>query len=218
MKKFIKRLFLVVLCIAIAYVALRIGPNLYYRIFGSNTQWVSERFSEELKEKNEWVVFETILTGQETVTQSAWLLGKVQEVTVPYSYAIRFVVDLSQSNVKATGNTIQVSLPAPLPAYSRLDVDDDSMKKIDWLYPLTPERYAEIKKSIEDKLYAETSLNQTYLDAAWETTVRNVKSLFRAVAEQANSNTGIEISVVQAAGIPVSQTEIEVPATLPKTP
>ena len=84
LRRFFRTLFLLILCFALAYVAVRFGPNLYRRFFGDgNTSWISERFGEELKAKNELVVYETTLTGQETVAQNAWLIGKVQEVVVP---------------------------------------------------------------------------------------------------------------------------------------
>lgn len=72
MRRFFRRVFLLVLCLALAFLAVRFGPNLYRRFFGDgNTTWISERFGEQLKEKNELVVYEATLTGQETVSQSA---------------------------------------------------------------------------------------------------------------------------------------------------
>ena len=84
MKKFIRKLFTVILLAALVFTGLRFGPSLYARIFGGgNVQWISERFSETLKEKNHLVVYEVETTGQETVTQDAWILGTVQKVIVP---------------------------------------------------------------------------------------------------------------------------------------
>lgn len=68
---------------------------------GGNTQWISERFSETLREKNELVVYEVEITGQETVSQDAWLLGTVQKVEMPYTFQMSFTVDLSQAVVSA---------------------------------------------------------------------------------------------------------------------
>ena len=109
MRKFIKRLFGFVLLIAGVFVGVRYGPNLYMRLFGSgNAQWVSERFSETLKEKNELVVYEVETTGQETVTQDAWVLGTVQKVVMPYTFRMSYTVDLSIATVTANGSVIEV--------------------------------------------------------------------------------------------------------------
>ena len=37
------------------------------------------------------------------------------------------------------------------------------MKKSDWLYPLTPERYAQIQQETEERLFAQCSENEEYL-------------------------------------------------------
>ena len=203
-KTFFKALFWMLLCAALILVAIRFGPNLYYRLFGTgNTLWISERFSEELKEKNELVVFETTLTGRETVSQSAWILGKVQEVVIPYSYSITFTVDLSKSRVHVEDNTIMARLPPPKASFSKLTVDEANMKKHDWLYPLTPERYASIKMEIEQKLFAEASENKEYLAAAWATAVRNMESLFESVAEKSEQGITCDIQVLMEQPSPI---------------
>ena len=194
--KFCKRLLQLLLLVAVLLAAVRFGPSLYAKLFTTgNIQWISERFSEELKDKNELLVFETTLIGKETVSQNAWLLGTVQKVQVPYEYVISFAVDLSQSNVQRSGNVIEVFIPLPQPIHSKLAVDDAQMKKTDWLYPLTPERYADIKTEIENKLYEECSANQDYVDAAWSSAEKNMKSLFLAVVEQANFDGADTITV-----------------------
>ncbi len=212
MKKFFKRLLVIICCIALIFLGIRFGPNLYYRIFGSgNTHWISERFSEELREKNELVVYETTLTGQETISQSAWLLGKVQEVIVPYSFSISYMVDLSQSSVTVRGNTIEVRLPAPKANFSKLTVDEAKMKKYDWLYPLTPERYASIKTEIETMLFDECATKPEYLDSAWTAAIKSMESLFRSVADRSEEGMTCDISVIQEA-VPAAT---EVPAAQP---
>lgn len=194
---FFKALFWMLLCAVFVLVAIRFGPNLYYRLFGTgNTYWISERFSEELKERNELVVFETTLTGRETASQSAWIFGSVQEVVIPYSYAVSFTVDLSQSRVNVEGNTIMVRLPPPKASFSKLTVDEANMRKRDWLYPLTPERYASIKMEIEQKLFQEASEKKEYLDAAWAAAVKNMESLFQSVAEQSEQGVTCDIQVI----------------------
>ena len=222
LRRFFRRLILLVICLAIAFVAVRFGPDLYRRFFGDgNTTWISERFGEELKEKNELVVFETTLTGQETVSQNAWLIGKVQEVLVPYSFSISFVVDLSKANVNVdnVSDTIRVHLPSPSAKYQKLTVDEDKMKKYDLLYPLTPERYAQIKAQIENKLYKECASKQEYLDLAWETTEKNMESLFKTVAEKSEDGITCSIQVIRDDSL-VSSTgaDIAVEATPTPTP
>ena len=130
MIRFAKRLIGVAACIVVALVLVRFGPTLWVRIFGGgNTQWISERFSETLREKNELVVYEVEITGQETVSQDAWLLGTVQKVEMPYTFQMSFTVDLSQAVVSAGEGLVEVRLPSPSPAYPRLTVQENEVKK-----------------------------------------------------------------------------------------
>ena len=205
MKRFFTTIFWLLIIAALAFWAVRFGPSLYARIFsGENTNWISERFQEELKEKNELVVFEATITGREIATQNAWLLGTVQEVSMPYSYSISYLVDLSQSTVSAEGSLIRVQLPAPRAGYSKLTVDEANMQKNDWLYRLTPERYAAIKEELEAKLFAETALKQEYLEAAWNAAVKSMESLFQSVANQSAMGATCEIRVEMASFAPPS--------------
>ena len=208
--RFFRRLLLILLCLAVAFLLVRYGPNLYRRFFGDgNTTWVSQRFSEELKEKNELVIYEATLTGQDTVSQEAWLLGTVQKVTVPYSYSISFVVDLNLAavSVDTASDTIVVRLPPPEAKYPKLTVDEDQMQKYDWLYPLTPERYAQIKSEIEQKLTDECSAKQEYLDAAWSAAVRNMETLFGSVTAQSDDGVTCTIQVIQDDSLAAAQDE-----------
>lgn len=198
MKKLFKRLFLIVLCVAFAFVLVRFGPNIYERLFGGgNTKWISERFSETLKEKNELVVYEVETTGQETVSQDAWLIGTVQKVEMPYTFNMSFTVDLSLAQVSAEGNTITVRVPAPMPGYAKLTVDEAKMKKFDWLYPLTPERYSAIKSQVEARLFEEYSANAEYRENAWGVTVKNLESLFKSVAERSEQGVTCDIEILR---------------------
>lgn len=199
-RRFFRLLTLIVVCLAIAFVAMRFGPDLYRRLFGNgNTTWISERFGEELKAQNELVVSQVTLTGQETAQKDAWLIGKVQEVLVPYSFSISFVVDLSRANVSVSdaGDVITVRLPSPVAKYPKLTVDEDNMKKYDLLYPLTPERYAEIKTEIEQKLIAECQTKEAYLEAAWNSAVKNMETLFKSIAERSEQGVTCEIQVLR---------------------
>lgn len=198
MKKFLKRLFCFVLCLAVAFVLVRFGPNLYERLFGSgNVQWISQKFSETLREKNELVVFEIETTGQETVTQDAWILGTVQKVEIPYTFEMRFTVDLSRAVVSVEENRIQVRVPSPVAGYQKLTVDEDGVRKVDWLYPLTPERYSAIKQEIEDRLFEQYSANEVYRQNAWDATVHGLETLFGSITSQSLFGSTCEISIVE---------------------
>ena len=197
MKKFIRKLFTVILLAALVFTGLRFGPALYARLFGGGSvQWISERFSETLKEKNHLVVYEVETTGQETVTQDAWIFGTVQKVIVPYTFQMSYMVDLSRAAVSAEGSEVQVRVPAPVPGYQKLTVNEDEVQKVDWLYPLTPERYAEIRQSIEDRLFEEAKANPEYAQNAWAITVRDLENLFMAVVESAGFVSGCTVSVL----------------------
>lgn len=206
MIRFAKRLTGFAVCIVLALVLVRFGPTLWERVFGADTQWLSERFSETLHEKNELVVFEVEVTGQETVSQDAWLLGTVQKVEMPYTFQMSFTVDLSRAVVSALDDAVEVRLPSPAPAYPKLTVNEDEVKKSDWLYPLTPERYSEIKRQTEERLFTECSQNGEYLADAWDVTVRNLESLFQSVLEQSGRGNGCKITVVRDDGLkPVTE-------------
>jgi hypothetical protein len=197
-----------------ALAAIQFGPGLFARLFAANnTQWISERFSEELREKNELVVFETILTGQETARLEAWLVGTVQEVQIPYSYSISFSVDLSQSVVQSAGDTIEVILPPPRAVFSKLTVDEPNMRKSDWLYPLTPERYADIKAAVEQRLYDECAENPVFLERARATAAEQMHALFFAFAEQAGQSVREEILVIVGGAVahaPLTDDSVEI--------
>lgn len=198
-RRFFRGLLLLIICLAVAFLAVRFGPNLYRRFFGDgNTTWISERFGEQLKEKNELVVFETTLTGQETVSEDIWG-WKVQDVAVPYSFAISFVVDLGRADVSVdtVNDAIIVRLASPFAKYQKLTVDETKVKKNDLFYPLTPERYAAIKTQIEQKLYDECATKQEYLDAAWNTAVKNMENLFKNVAETSTDGVTCTIQVIR---------------------
>ena len=198
MKKVFKKLFTLVICVALAVALVQFGPNLYVRFFGEGTaKWISERFSETLREKNELVVYEIETTGQETVSQDAWLIGTVQKVEMPYSFRMAYTVDLSQASIDVVENQINVRVPAPEPNYQKLTVDENNVKKVDWRYRLTPERYAQIKQEVEDKLFDEYSANMDFKDNAWGVAMQNIENLLKPVADQNILGRFYEINVSQ---------------------
>lgn len=198
MKKFFKRLTSFAVCMVLAVLLVQYGPYLYIRLFGEgNARWISERFSETLREKNELVVYELETTGQETVAQDAWLIGTVQKVEMPYTFSMCFTVDLSKAAVSVNENVIEVRVPTPKPGYQKLVVDDNNVRRVDWLYRLTPERYAQIKQEIEERLFSEYSQNAEYQQNAWNVTVRNLETLFQTVAEQSTFGVTCDIRVIE---------------------
>jgi len=186
------------LLLVLAAAAVRFGPYIYVRYFGEgNAQWISERFSVTLREKNELVVYEIETTGQETVSQDAWLLGTVQKVEIPYTFRMAFTVDLSRASVEVEENLIKVSIPAPVPGYQKLVVDDQKVRKVDWLYPVTPERYAQILQEVEERLFEEYCASDTYSMNAWNVAVRNLESLLQPVVDQNVLGSIYEIQVLE---------------------
>lgn len=208
MRKFFKRFFTLLLCFALAFALVRFGPNLYVRFFGEgNARWISERFTEALREKNELVVYEIETTGQETVSQDAWLIGTVQKVEMPYTFSMAYTVDLSNAAIEVEENQIHVRVPAPVAGYQKLTVEDNNVKKVDWLHPLTPERYAQIKQEVEGRLFDEYSANEAYQQSAWDVAVRNIENLLRPVVDQNIFGSVYEIKVSQYQDTPETALE-----------
>jgi len=206
----LRKLLALLLLVALTFTLVRFGPNLYRRFFGDgNTTWISQRFTEEVTKQNRLVVYKATLTGQETVTQSAWLLGTVQSVTLPYTYELSVAVDMEVASVTvdAATDTLQVRLPSPAAAYPALTIDQDHIQKNDWLFPLTPERYAEIVDTIGKKLYAECSTKPEYLAAAWNATVDNIQGLFRNVASASKDGVTCTVQVVQDDSLAAAATQ-----------
>ena len=87
-RRFFRLLTLIVVCLAIAFVAVRFGPAIYRRLFGNgNTTWISERFGEELKAQNELVVSEVTLRGQETAQKTRGCSARCRRCWCPTASA-----------------------------------------------------------------------------------------------------------------------------------
>lgn len=197
MKKILGRLISCVICFAIGACAVVFAPDLYVRLFsGTNTQWISEKLSETLREKNQLIVYEVETSGIETVSQEAWLIGTVQKVEMPYTFFMNFTVDLTSAQVSAENSMVTVRLPTPEAGYSKLMVDDERMTKIDWLYPLTAERYSAIKLELEQKLFEEYSSFASYRQEAWNVTVKNLQELFQGVVSQSIMGATCDIQIL----------------------
>lgn len=184
MRKLFRTIITLLVCAALIAGGALLGPRLYGLLFGgANARWVSERFSQQLTEKRELIVLEKTVTGQESVSTDAWLIGTVQRVTVPYTFTASFSVDMRQASVGFDGDTqtIQVTLPAPVVSYWKMTVDEDAVEKSDLLYPLTPERYAQIKQEMEQKLIDEVKGDPELLETAWAAAVSETQALYQAV-------------------------------------
>jgi hypothetical protein len=202
MRRVLKCILTLVLVAALVAAGVLFGPRLYALLFGgANSSWVSERFSEELTEKSELIVLEKKITGQETVSTDAWLIGTVQEVVIPYSFTASFSVDLSTASVQYSedNDTIQVSIPAPKVNYFKLTVDEESVKKYDFLYPLTSERYTEMKQEIEQKLCDEVTGDPQLKESAWAEAVKQTEALYSAAMDQSGATTSFAVEVLEAA-------------------
>lgn len=201
MRRFFRSLLTLLICAALIAAGIVFGPRLYALLFGgANATWVSERFSEELTEKRELIVLEKTITGQETVTTDAWLIGTVQEVIIPYAFSASFSVDLSAASVgySEESKAIQVFIPAPAINYYKLTVDEDSVKKYDFLYPLTSERYTEMKQEMERKLYDEVANDAELKNSAWASAVTQTEALYRTMTEASGVAGAFSIEVLEA--------------------
>ena len=125
------------------------------------------------------------------------MIGTVQKVTMPYTFQLNYTVDLSQAEVSTGENKIIVTVPLPVAGYHKLTVDEEHVQKTDWLYPLTPEHYAQIKNELEEKLFKEYSANITYQKDAWEVAVNNLENLFQSVVSQSLLGTTCTIEITQ---------------------
>ena len=195
MKTFFKRLIVFAICFVLAILALRFAPVLLSRV--GNATRLSERFSEALREKRELIVYEVEVSGQETVTRKAWLIGTVRKVVMPYTFSMRYSVDLSAAVVSAEGNAVKVSIPLPKAGYESLLVHEDEVLIDDWLYPLAASEYADIKQQTLERLFAEYAQNEENANHAWHSAVSAVQSLLGGVMAQGDSaNAAVQISVV----------------------
>lgn len=191
MKKIFRLLFVVVLLIAVVAAALLFSPN------PTRAKWLSECFSETLKEKNELVVYSGERTGREIYQRNALLIGTVQEVELPYTFSFDYSVELSNAKVEADGSTINVRVPGPSLCSHKLSILDSEVERSGVLVVLTPEKYTSIKLELEQRLVEETKTNEQYLTDAWDVTVRNLTNLLSSVARANTIGGGYTIKVVR---------------------
>ena len=197
MRRVLKKLLSFLLTFSLAALLVYHSPVLVALLFGnSQVEWVSERFTEALREKSELVVFEAEVTAADTVTQEAWLIGTVQRVEIPYTFHVRYAVDLTLAQTEWQDQTVIVHLPRPEAKYPQLTVDEEKVKKQDWLYPLTPERYAEIKAELEQRLLQEFSEHPVYVDQAWDLACQQLENMFSSLTAGNGMAAGCRLEIV----------------------
>ncbi len=191
MKKFIIIIFAMVLVAAIVVVAIFFGPS------ESKAKWLTASFTETLKEKNELIVYSGERTGRDTYQRNAMIVGTIQEVEIPYTFTFDYTVDLSKATVEASGTTIYVRVPAPSLTKHKLSVVDSEVERTGALVVLTPDKYTQIKQSLEERLLEETLANEENNSQAWEITVRNLTNLLTSVARANAAFGGYTIEVIR---------------------
>ena len=195
MKRFLKPA-LLLLVIVIITGFFEYGSPLFSLLFGTaRVEWLSEQFSEVLREKNELVVYEAEIEAQETFTQDAWLIGTVQKVEIPYRFSIRYVIDLSCVKLSGEGQTIMIEMPLPEARYPELVVNEELVRVKDWLYPLTPEKYSTIKVELEKRLVDRFSAHDDYLDSAWNNAVYQIEQLFENLTAKDIFASGLQLKI-----------------------
>ena len=208
MRRFLKSVITIILCVALTAGGVLYGPQVYRLLFGgANATWISERFSEELIQKRELIVLEKVITGQENISTDAWLIGTVQEVVIPYTFAADYSVDLSSAAVayNADRSVIEVRVPTPEVNHYKLTVDENSVEKYDFLYPLTSDRYAEMKQEIEKKLYDEIVSDPELAESAWAAVVSEMEALYQALLDGSDTAADFDIEVIKAVTQPPAE-------------
>jgi hypothetical protein len=201
LKRILKTLLTLAVCAVLIAAGVLFGPRLYRFLFGGvNATWVSERFSEELIAKRELIVLEKTITGQESVSTDAWLIGTVQQVVIPYTFTASFSVDLQAAQVAydAESKTIRVLLPAPTVSYYKLAVDEEGVVKHDLLYPLTADRYTQIKGELEQKLYGEIVNDPQLKESAWASALSETEALYQALLTANSTEAVFDMEIIEA--------------------
>ena len=184
MRKLFRTIITLLVCAALIAGGALLGPRLYGLLFGgANARWVSERFSQQLTEKRELIVLEKTITGQESVSTDAWLIGTVQRVTVPYTFTASFSVDMRQASVRFDGDTqtIQVTLPAPVVSYWKMTVDEDAVEKSDLLIPAHPRALRPDQAGDGTKAHRRSQGRSGASGKAWAAAVSETQALYQAV-------------------------------------
>lgn len=191
MKKFFLFLFVLVLICAAVFAAVILNPS------ETGVKWLSVTFSETLKEQNELLVYTGEKTGREIYQRNAPIVGTIQEVELPYTFSFDYSVDLSRAQVEVNGKIVYVRVPGPRLRDYKLTIVDNEVERSGGLVYLSPNKYTEIKQSLEQRLLGETQSNQQYTTDAWNVAVRNLTSLLTSVAQANSVDGGFTIEVIR---------------------
>jgi len=198
MKRLIKTLIAIVLCAALIAGGIVFGPRLYRLLAGNtNATWISERLSETLLEKRELVVLEKTITGTETVSTDAWLIGTVRKVEIPYTFSVNFSVDLQQADVEydETDNVVRITLPQPSADYYKLTVDEDNVKT-QGIFLQSKRGYSKMKEELEERLYEEVTADTQLQESAWASAVSETEALYQELLDANGETASFTVEVV----------------------
>ncbi len=144
---------------------------------------------------------ETTLVAEEGVLESstdALFLGQVQQVTVRYTYRASLGIDLSRVQVKVTGNTITLLLPAMEVLSDSLTPEDVS--KDDFWYPLTEERLQTLLRQEQERCRAYYLEEHAQSEQAWADAVAALEGTVSRWITLGNDRITIEYAHLPQAG------------------
>lgn len=204
MKKLFKRVFAVILLVALVLVGVKFGPAIYNRLFGSGgIDWASQRFEATLTKQNRMDAYSASIPGVETVSQDA-ILYKAWTYEIPYDFTISYFVDLDTAEVRAedrngdgVNDVIRIYVRAPYADKAELTVQESRVKRTDPLKFVTDTAYAKMLTTLKEKLFAEYSVNPEYLDAAWQSAVENIRGLLAPVIAEMRQQEFFDVEVLQ---------------------
>lgn len=178
-----------VLIIVLLPYASRLASTLMPDLSG-NAITTSVTLSREMKSSAR---LETAVVDDEgviTSSTSALLLGKVQSVTIKYSYHASIGIDLKKVNIKVSGNKITFTLP-------QLEVLSDSLTpeeivRDDFWYPLTDSRRQQLLDEEAEKCRAYYLSQNESSDKAWQDTIDAMESTVAKWVGMGNSKLTFE--------------------------
>lgn len=106
-------------------------------------------------------------SGVLTSTTSAFLLGVVQSVAIPYRYEASIGIDLNQVQLEVQGNEIIFRLPAPQVLHDSLTPDFTQAVIQDTWYALTDVRRQELLEKEQQERRAAALADAGSADMAW---------------------------------------------------
>lgn len=154
-------------------------------------QRISMLLTHELEEAGELTVIKYADTGIMHTETNALFLGKIQEVTVPYSYEIGFGFKLSDVHVRAEETGLSVYLPEIGILYDTFQATDNPEIKDFWNL-LSQKQYQKMLDDQSAACRAEYEANAQYHEETWEAACRALEGLFRQWSGQSLSLTFLQ--------------------------